>query len=161
GTPEAPITIRAQRPGTVLLRGDVDAPAFRPAEGLRRTYVADFKPRIEGIAERGMLRLYEPVMSAAEVDQTNATYFQDDAAGRVYVHTSDSAPANSRALAFSITNGFGILLTAPKGARTVHDVIIDGLAFTGYQSREFPAEPGSRNRWGLAIINGERVTVRR
>jgi hypothetical protein len=161
GTSEAPITIRAQRPGTVLLRGDVDAPAFEPAPGLRRTYVADFKQRVEGVAERGTLRLYEPLSSAAEVDQANATYYQDDAAGRVYVHTSDSAPANARALAFSVTNGFGLLLQAPAKSPTVHDLIIDGLSFTGYQSREFPAEPGSRNRWGLALVNGERVTIRR
>ncbi|EDY19138.1 Fibronectin type III domain protein [Chthoniobacter flavus Ellin428] len=161
GTPEAPITIRAQRPGTVLLRGDVDAPAFRLVEGMKRTYVADFKPRVEGIAERSALRLYEPLSSAAEVERTNATYYQDDAAGRVYVHTSDSAPPDGRALALSVTNGFGILLVAPTGTKTVHDVVVDGLSFTGYQSREFPTEPGSRNRWGLAVVNGERVTVRR
>jgi len=161
GTPEAPITIRAQRPGTVLLRGDVDAPSFRPADGTRRTYVAEFKQRIEGVAERGTCRLYEPLSSIGDVDQMNASYYQDDASGRVYVHTSDSAPPDSRALAISVTNGFGILLIAPKGARTVHDVVVDGLSFTGYQSRDFPPEPGSRNRWGLAVVNGERVTVRR
>lgn len=161
GTPEAPITIRAQRPGTVLIHGDVDAPAFRLVEGMKRTYVADFKQRIEGIAERGTYRLYQPVATAAEVEEVNATYYQDDAAGRVYVHTSDSASANDRSLAFSVTSGFGILLTAPQGSKVVHDVVIDGLSFTGYQTREFPAEPGSRNRWGLAVINAEHVTVRR
>jgi hypothetical protein len=161
GTPEAPITIRAQRPGTVLLRGDVDAPAFQPAKDLPRVYVADFKQRIEGVGERSTLRLYDPVGTVREVQNANATYYQDDAAGKVYVHTSDSAPPANHALSISVTNGFGFLVMAPPRSPSIHDLGIDGFSFTGYQSREFPSEPGSRNRWGLGVINGERVTVRR
>jgi len=57
----------------------------------------------------------------------------------------------------SVTNGFGIHLE-PRS----HDVVIDGLAFTGYSSREFPEGRGSRNRWGLFVDSGsERITVRR
>jgi hypothetical protein len=161
GKQDAPITIRAKRAGTVLLRGDVDAPAFRRVEGMRDTYAAEFKPRVEGVVERGTLRIYEPLSSVAEVEQTLASFHQDAQTGRLYVHTSDSAHPDWHALTLSVTNGFGLLLTPPAGSQTVHDVIVDGLSFTGYQAREFPPEPGSRNRWGLHIASGERVTVRR
>jgi hypothetical protein len=183
GTPAAPIVIRAQRPGTVLLRGDVDAPRFRPAEGRRFTFCADFDKRAEGIAERSTLRIYEPMLSPAEVELTPASFYQEpqavdlhasDAQGtaqeshatalqarRLYVHTSDSAHPDWHALSISVTNGFGILLTPPPGSATVHDVVIDGLGFTGYHAREFPPEPGSRNRWGLHVMMGQRVTIRR
>lgn len=161
GTPEAPIVIRAKRPGTVLLRGDVDAPRFRLVEGLRYTYCADFRPRVEGVVERSTRRIYEPMLSAAEVELTPASFCQDSQAGRLYVHASDSANPDWHALGLSVTNGFGLLLTPPGGSATVHDVVIDGLSFTGYHAREFPPEPGSRNRWGLHIVMPERVAVRR
>lgn len=161
GTLEAPITIRAQRPGTVLLRGDVDAPLFHPVEGAPHLYVTDFKQRVEGVIERSGLRLYEPLPTVEEVEQTHASYYQDETAGRLYVHTSDSAPPDTRALTISVTNGFGLLLTPPPKTPTVHDLVIEGLSFTGYNSREYPTGPGSRNRWGFGLVNGERVTVRR
>ncbi len=183
GTPAAPIVIRAARPSTVLIRGDVDAPRFRPAEGRLFTFCADFEKRVEGVAERSTLRIYEPMLSLAEVELTPASFYQEpeavcvhtsDAkgtaqeshatgrqAGRLYVHTSDSAHPDCHALSISVTNGFGILLTPPPGSATVHDVVIDGLGFTGYQAREFPPEPGSRNRWGLHVVMGERVAIRR
>ena len=44
GTPAAPIVIRAARPGTVLLRGDVDAPRFRPAEGVDERITPSLTP---------------------------------------------------------------------------------------------------------------------
>lgn len=161
GAPDAPITIRAKRPGTVLLRGDVDAPTFRRVEGLRYTHWAEFKPRVEGVAERSTFRMYEPMLSLAEVELNPATFYQDTQIGRLCVHTSDSANPNWHALSLSVTNGFGLLLTPPPGSQTVHDVVVDGLSFTGYQARDYPPEPGSRSRWGLHIVMGERVTVRR
>ena len=57
GTPEEPITIRAQRPGTVLLRGDVDVSGFQRVEGTRYTYWVAFGKRAEAIADRANLRL--------------------------------------------------------------------------------------------------------
>ncbi len=161
GTPGAPIVIRARRPGTVLLRGDVDAPRFRPAEGRLFTFCADFERQVEGAAERSTLRVYEPMLSLAEVELTPASFYQDPQAKRLYVHTSDSADPDRHALSISVTNGFGILLTPPPGSATVRDVVIDGLGFTGYHARELPPEPGSRNRWGLHVVMAERVTIRR
>ena len=157
GTPEAPITIRAKRPGTVLLRGDVDLGGFQRAEGTRYTYWVGFDKKAEGVADHAHLRLYAPVLSIAEVDCSLATFYQDPETKRLYVHTADSSPPDQNALSVSVTNGFGILLQ-----RKSHDVIIDGLSFTGYNSRDYPDGPGSRNRWGLCVDwNAERIVIRR
>ena len=155
GRPDAPITIRAKRPGTALMRGDVDVSGFQRAEGTRYTYWIEFDRRAEGVADRANLRLYEPMLSIAEVEQNLATFCQDSETKRLYVHTSDSSHPDSNALSVSVTNGFGILLTRPT-----RDVVVDGLAFTGYNSRDYPDGPGSRSRWGLHIECGERVVVR-
>ena len=160
GAPGAPITIRAWRPGTVLMRGDVDVTGFRRVEGMRYTYALDFKRRVEGVSERGAFRTYGPTLSVAEVEESLASFYQDPKTGRLYVHTSDSGHPDKRRLCLSVTDGFGLLIT-PPGRGFVRDVTIDGLAFTGYRTREFPKGPGSRARWGLHVVRGERVTVRR
>jgi len=155
GTPEAPITIRAKRPGTVVMRGDVDVGGFRRVEGTQYTYWIDFERRAEGVAERANLRLYQPKLSIAEVERNLATFYQDPETQRLYVHTADSSHPDWNALTVSMTNWFGMYF--PPRA---HDLIIDGLAFTGYSSREYPEGPGSRNRWGLCVdSNAERIVV--
>ena len=161
GEPGAPITIRTKRPGTVLLRGDVDSPQFRRDDRLRYTYWVDFAQRVEGVAERSTFHTYEPTLSVDEVEQNLGTFYQDEQTGRLYVHTSDSGDPNWHALSISVTNSFGILLTPPRGSGMVHDVVVDGLSFTGYQARDYPPEPGSRSRWGLHVVRTERVVVRR
>lgn len=43
GGPDADTVIRADLPGTVAIRGDMEAPEFRKAEGYRFVYVDDFE----------------------------------------------------------------------------------------------------------------------
>ena len=157
GERDAPITIRAQRPGTALLRGDRDVSGFQQAEGTRYTYWIDLDRRAEGVADRNHLRLYEPVFSVEQVDRTPGSFYQHAETGRVYVHSADSRHPDGNALTVSVTNGFGLHLLPSS-----RDVLIDGLAFTGYNSRDYPEGPGSRNRWGLFVDTfSERVVIRR
>jgi hypothetical protein len=65
-----PITIRADRAGTALIRGDVDVSGFRRVEGTRYVYWTKFKRRVEGIGERSSHYIYAPVTSLADLDQT-------------------------------------------------------------------------------------------
>ena len=51
GSAEAVTVIRAEMRGTVLLRGDVDAPVFKPVPGTRQTFVADFKGDVQAVYE--------------------------------------------------------------------------------------------------------------
>ena len=161
GRPDAPITIRAWRPGTVLLRGDVDAGGFQKLAGTNYTYVLDFDRDVEGVAEKDACRSYAFVPSVPEVEEVRASCYYDAAARLLYVHTSDSGPADSHALSISITNGFGLLIQPPPGEKTVHDVVIEGLAASGYRNREIATNPGSNTRWGFYIVEAERCAIRR
>ncbi|NLO07386.1 MAG: hypothetical protein GX131_16275 [candidate division WS1 bacterium] len=161
GTPDAPITIRAARPGTVLLRGDVDLQGFQLVPGMRYTWYSDFDRAVEGVGEKDTYASYSFVPSVPEVEEVRGSCYYDTEQGRLYVHTSDSAPADAHALSVSVTNGFGIMIQRPDGEETVHDVIIDGLGFSGYCSRELASRPGSNTRWGLYIVEGERCIIRR
>ncbi len=161
GRPEAPITIRAQRPGTVLLRGDVDGTGFRQLAGTRYTYCLGFDREVEGVGEKDTYKSYAFVPSVPEVEEVRASCYYDATAKRLYVHTSDSGPAEGHALSVSVTNGFGIIITPPAGEKTAHDIVLEGLAASGYRNREIATLPGGNTRWGLYIVEAERCTLRR
>lgn len=161
GTPDAPVTIRAARPGSVLLRGDVDLRGFELLPGTRYTYVADFDREVEGVGEKDTAASYAFVPSVPEVEEVRGSCYYDPEARRLYVHTSDSGPADAHALSVSVTNSFGILIEPPAGEDTAHDIVIDGLAASGYRNRELATNPGSNTRWGFYIVEAERCTIRR
>ncbi|MGV3660459.1 MAG: right-handed parallel beta-helix repeat-containing protein [Prosthecobacter sp.] len=158
GTAEAPITIRAKIPGSVLMRGDVQLAGFLPVAGVRHVYVAEFRQRVEGVAERSTLRMLTPMLSLAEVEMTLGSYWHDEKAGRLHVHSSDSQTPDAHALCVSVTNDCGLSFIGQSAGR---HVTIDGLAFTGYNHRDYSTRNGSRTRWGLMFRNPEHVTVRR
>jgi parallel beta-helix repeat protein len=155
GTAEAPITIRAWRAGSVVMRGDVDLGRFKPAPGLRDVFVTEMTPKAESVFERSTFRTLEPKMSAAEVETSLMSYHQDEKNGRLYVHTSDSLPSACHAMGASVTNANGLLLTGSK------HVIIDGLSFTGFSHRDYDVQHGSRTRWALMLKDCESCIVRR
>jgi parallel beta-helix repeat protein len=155
GTAEAPITIRAWRAGSVVMRGDVDLKDFKPAPGLRDVFVTQMTQRAESVFERSTFRTLEPKMSAAEVELSLMSYHHDETNGLLYVHTSDSLPPVCHAMGVSITNANGMLLTGSK------HVIIDGLSFSGFSHRDYDPQHGSRTRWGLMLKDCESCVVRR
>lgn len=155
GMPDAPITIRAKYPGTVLMRGDRDLYDFHLAEGMKYTYWTAFSQRVEGVAERSGLWMYKPMLSVTDVEQNLGSFYQDADNGRLYVHTSDSAHPDFRALAASVTDGCGLAFESSR------HVIVDGLSFTGYNHRDYGQKHGSRTRWGLMFWNGEGIQIRR
>jgi parallel beta-helix repeat protein len=154
GTAEAPITIRAWRAGSVLMRGDVELGDFKAAPGLRDVFVTEMTQKAESVFERSTFRTLEPKMSAAEVETSLMSYHQDEKNGRLYVHTSDSLPPACHAMGASVTNANGLLLTGSK------HVIIDGLSFTGFSHRDYEVQQGSRTRWGLMLKDCESCLVR-
>jgi parallel beta-helix repeat protein len=154
GTAQAPITIRAWRAGSVLMRGDVELGDFKAAPGLRDVFVTEMTQKAESVFERSTFRTLEPKMSAAEAETTLMSYHQDEKNGRLYVHTSDSLPPVCHAMGASVTNANGLLLTGSK------HVIIDGLSFTGFSHRDYEVQQGSRTRWGLMLKDCESCLVR-
>jgi parallel beta-helix repeat protein len=154
GTAEVPITIRAWRAGSVLMRGDVELGDFKAAPGLRDVFVTEMTQKAESVFERSTFRTLEPKMSAAEVETSLMSYHQDEKNGRLYVHTSDSLPPACHAMGASVTNANGLLLTGSK------HVIIGGLSFTGFSHRDYDVQQGSRTRWGLMLKDCESCVVR-
>ena len=160
GRPDAPITIRARYPGSVLLRGDVDVAGFKRARDMRHTYALDFKRRVEGVAERSTFQIYRYQPSVAEVGRNNGSFYQDEEAGRLYVHTADSQDPEQHVLSVSVTRTHGFLLRG-NTKKWLSDVVIEGLSFTGYQVRDYPRGGPGNNMWlGLCIEFAERITVR-
>jgi hypothetical protein len=157
GTAEAPITIRAERPGTVLMRGDVDAGGFQAVPGMRHVYMTKFEKRVEAVGERTTLQMLTPMLTLAEVEMTLGSYLHDEKNGRLYVHSSDSQSPDLHSLSVSVTNDCGIAFIGEKAGRYV---VVDGLAFTGYNHRDYSTRRGARTRWGLMFRNPEHVTVR-
>ncbi len=157
GTADAPITIRAERPGTVLMRGDVDVSGFEPAPGLRGVFVTKFDQRVESVAERSTGRTCVPKLSPAEVELELATYYHNAEDGFLYIHSSDSRSPDLHRLVVSVTNGCGLAFVE-EGAG--HHVIVDGLSFTGYSHRDYQTMHGSRTRWGIMFRNAKNATVR-
>src|SRR4051812_42042008 len=51
GTKERPVTIRAQRPGTVLLRGDVEVADWQALAEREGVFVATLTTAVEGVAD--------------------------------------------------------------------------------------------------------------
>jgi len=98
-------------------------------------------------------------LSIEEVETNLDSFFYDDVSKMLYVHTSDSQSPEGRALTASIAEGDGLNLTPVSDGGNVSNVIVEGLNFTGFQSRECPKGAG-RNRWGINILKADHVFVR-
>ncbi len=145
-------TIRAAIPGTVILRGDVPAPAFQPLDGYQFVYVADFDgdTEIQHINELDTFTGIERVPSLAELEFTPGTFFQDRDADKLYLSTSDAAPVDDHHYSLSVVDTHGFYL------RDATQVVIDGLAVTGFHTARLIHQSDStlRTVWGLFIAQG-------
>jgi len=153
GTKDAPVTIRAQREGTALLRGDVEVAEWQAVEGMEGVFSAVFKDDAQGVADPRTMTHFSPAATKAELGAQPGAFFQDGQSGQLLMRTLDArAPGELRV---SVTNGCGLAL------ENCAYIIVEGLTFTGYQHRDNSAKFGSRTRWGLIVSKSDAVTVRR
>ncbi|MBK8035708.1 MAG: right-handed parallel beta-helix repeat-containing protein [Verrucomicrobiaceae bacterium] len=153
GTKDAPIMIRAQRAGTVLMRGDVEVAGWEAVAGLDGVFAVTFEKTVHGVADPRMLRHYEPGANVSEIRTKPGVFFHDAKSGRLHVRTPDARPPG--VLMVSITNKNGIAL------ENCAHITIEGLAFTGYQHADTSVLLGSRTRWGVLAGKCESITLRR
>ncbi|NLF94749.1 MAG: DUF1565 domain-containing protein [Oligosphaeraceae bacterium] len=133
-----PILIKAEIPGTVLLRGDVELPVFEKFPGSAFIWSADFAlAEPTAINERDTYRIYTPAASVRELEFTRGKFFYDLEAKRLYVCTSDGQSPAQHYLTASVIAGSGFLLTT-------ENVTVEGLAVTGFYSHY-------RNFYGLRL----------
>jgi hypothetical protein len=153
GTKDAPITIRAKREGTVLLRGDVEVAGWEAVTGLDGVFAVTFEKSAHGVADPRTLRHYEPGANVSEIRTKPGAFLHDAKSGRLHVRTPDARPPG--VLMVSITNKNGIAL------ENCAHITIEGLVFTGYQHADTSVLLGSRTRWGVLAGKSEFITLMR
>jgi hypothetical protein len=156
GGADADTVIRAQIPGTVLMRGDVVLPPVRKVAGTRYTYVTDYDGDAHTVNELDTLRILEATPSLQELDLALGTFFHDRAAGKLYLSPPDMQPAESRRYTVSATGTHGLYL------RDARRVIVQGLAALGFNGSDFlPHREGTGGGvWGMYLMDCSHCTIR-
>ncbi|MFC1454401.1 hypothetical protein ACFLQL_04380, partial [Verrucomicrobiota bacterium] len=81
--------IRAEIRGTVLLRGDVEAPEFTKLKGYRFVYVADFSQPVMAVNEVDTLMTMGKSTNINQLEYQPGNFHYDAAAKKLYISTTD------------------------------------------------------------------------
>ena len=155
GGPDAETIIRAEIPGTVLLRGDVKAPEFEKVKGYRFVYAAGFDREPQAVNEVDTLTIMETAPSVAELEFAPGGCFYDIAKKTLYISTTDLQPPDQHHYTVSVTKNYGLYINQPVR------VVIEGLAFTGFNSAGIlPGSPGDFTISGLLLLGARHCVVR-
>lgn len=143
GNPDVDTVIRAEVPGTVLLRGDVPAPEFEKVAGYRFVYAASLENEPQAVLEHNNLHTMLPKANIPELEFDPGFFHYDAVAKRLYISNQDLSDPNRCRYTLAVTGTSGFELHSPRR------VIIDGLAATGFY-------PG----WGILLGQPVSCTVR-
>lgn len=137
GSPDAETLIRADVPGSVILRGDVPAPRFEPVDGYRHVHAAAFDREPQAVLEHDTLRTLFSRVNVSELEFDPGHFYYDAETQRLYISTTDLRPPSGRRYTVAVSGKTGLTLQRPRR------VTIDGLAFTGYYDKHgiFLGEP--------------------
>ncbi len=158
GSDSAITTVRAEIPGTVVIRGDRTAPVFTKFKEGRFIWVCEWNDNVETVNERDTLTIYREAGSREELDYTRGSWFHDRNAGKLYIATSDGEPPSVHFLTVSVLRGHGMLFPIPKEGYS-RNFVIDGLTFTGFNCREAAAGAGGKLKWGVYITRAEKCVI--
>jgi len=130
GNAEVDTIIRAEIPGTVIIRGDAALPAFRKTEGLRNVYETEFAADspVQGVIDQDALLFLSNTPNLPELEFRPGTFFHDRNNGRLYLAPHDFGPAEGRRYTATKLADPGIALKNPQRVR------VEGLAVTGFRS---------------------------
>ena len=156
------LTIRAAIPGTVVFRGDREAPEFTACgDGV---WKAPWKDIPEAVFERDTMTTYKYCGTPAEVRANSGSWTYDTKEGMIYVRTTDSAAPDRHYLTVGVTPDSCISLFCNSSGKGTRDVLMEGFIATGYYSRiMFPDQrlPFSQKKvpWGLVISHTEKNVI--
>jgi len=159
--------IRAELPGTVVLRGDRDVDLdFAQVPGRRFVYVADCEAGVLSLHEADTLTNLAPAADPDALEFGPGRYYYDAEAGKLYLSTSDFQPASRHRYTIGVLRGNGFHLFKCRR------VVLDGLAACGYRTpveREVLLLPISGFmlhetrqcvvRRSTALFNGSGITI--
>ena len=155
GGAEKDTTIRAEITGTVLLRGDVPAPEFKPVEGYRFVYAAAFDREAQAVNEVDTLAIMETAPSLVELEFTPGTCFYDPVEKKLYISTSDMQPPEKHYYTVSVTKNYGLFLHRPER------VIVEGIAACGFHSVDMQAgNPGDYAVSAILLGGAKQCVIR-
>ena len=154
GAKDKTTVIRAKLPGTVLLRGDVDAPPFRKVSGTRFTYVTDWKGNANAVNERDSFKILLPAAAVKDLEFTRSRFVYDEKNGKLYISTSDGQTPDKHFYTISVIKNNALYLQKPV------NVIIDGLMVTGYYSHEKLTSSMSSSAYAIRINHPVNSTIR-
>jgi len=155
GDLEKQTIIRAEIPGTALLRGDVPAPEFKKVDGFQFVYAAPFDQDPLAVLEHDTLRVLVKKPDLGNIEFEPGTCFYDDAKKLLYVSPSDLRSPTGRKYSVAVRPGHGFFLVNPKR------VTIDGLAVTGYCAPGTGWHFITGRTWGIALNAPVNCIVRR
>ncbi len=159
GNADVDTVIRAEIPGTVVIRGDVEAPAFEKLDGYQFVYVADVSgdATVNVVNELDTLQLIPKKGSLALLEFLPGGFYQDHAAGKLYLSTSDFAPASEHRYSFSMIQDHGLsLIDATR-------VTVEGLAVRGFNMGDAIfgwSDYTAYTVWGIYVTHSRQVTIR-
>lgn len=157
GAPDADTTIRAETPGTVVLRGDIAAPAFWKMDGFRYVYVTAFDTEVHVVNELDTLRVLEAAPNIDELDFSPGHFHQDLDAGRLYLSSTDLNSVLNHRYSFAVSGTHGIYLRNPVR------LTIEGLAVTGFNRHGLLSWQESVTdgaTWGIFLRDASHCVVR-
>ena len=156
GNTETDTLIRAEIPGTVVLRGDAPAPEFEKVEGYRFVYAAPFDREPETVLDHAAMKLLGKRTNVAELEFEPGSFFYDGEAKGLYVSAADQKAPHGRLFTVGLSAGSGLHLEKPKR------VTIEGLSATGFY-HAMARRPGwwvDDYQWGIVLDQPTSCTVR-
>ena len=158
GSNDAVTTIRAEIPGTAVLRGDIPVEGFKKVEGTRFTYVAEIAVtgEVAAVNELDTLKIYEKVPTTAELNFMPGVFCHDRGAGKIYIATSDMQDAAKHRYTATVIGTHGLCLHNPCR------VVIEGITVSGFNAlKELPASEFSLGSvWGILLVNARDCILR-
>lgn len=142
GGPDADTVIRAEIPGTVVLRNDVPAPEFKNVDGYRFVYAASFDREPNAVLDHNNWHTFFPKANVSELEFDPGFFHYDADAKRLYLSNPDMCPPDQcRYTVVVEKEKQGLDLKRPRR------VVVEGLAATGFD-------------WGVLMISPVSCVVR-
>ncbi|MFC1454298.1 chondroitinase-B domain-containing protein [Verrucomicrobiota bacterium] len=146
--------IRSEIRGTVLLRGDVEAPKFTKLKGYRFVYVTDFSQPVMAVNEVDTLMTMGKRTNINQLEYQPGNYHYDAAGKKLYISTTDLQPPDRHFYTVSVIRENGLYLEEPCR------VIVDGLAFTGFNTDKATGWGSASTKSALLMVHPVQCVIR-
>ena len=159
GKPGVQTVIRAEIPGTAVLRGDEAVGPFRLSDRSKFIYQTPCDAPVHAVKEVDTLTGMKRMPSLAEVEAEPGRWYYDEAAKILYISSSDWNAADKHQYRVSRIAEDGLFLESPTG------VVIDGIAVTGFDGSaktlsHRAANEGIKVVWGILLYQANTCVVR-